>query len=307
MERTQNRIYFLDYLRGFMILLVVLDHSMHAYSERYGKAFFFQDIDRSTFIDILHLHNDAIMMPFMFFLAGLFVLPSLQRRGYLSYLHERILRLVIPFVFGVFLISPFMTFHKFIIRKDLDSTFTDFWWNHYIRWQDMPFENLSQGGFWFLYYLFILTVGALILYAVIPKIFNAIGSGIQWCVKRPVTGFIIVGVILAVILSLSDLNWGAPWWIGFKPVFHVRGSRFIAKILFFVLGIGVSQSGLLQNQIFLSRLAASWKPWLGLACTITIMYIAFTLVYFNDGAYNDEFRSYVHSDEYVSWNDDQAW
>ena len=305
LNRTQQRIYFLDYLRGFMVALVVLDHSMHAYSQHFGEVFFFQDLERSLFIDVLHMHNDAIMMPFMFFLAGIFILPSLQRRGYIDYLRERIVRLIIPFVLGILFITPFMKFHKSIIREGLTTNFLDFWLNHYITWQDTPFENLSQGGFWFIYLLFVLTIGALIIQALIPQFFKLVGSGVRWCFTRPIKGFIFIGILLALILTLSDLTWGAPWWIGFKPVFHVRGARFIVKILFFILGIGVSQSGLLNDEPYLNKLSNSWCLWLSLSLCIMGSYIFIALTYFHDGAYNNEFMRYVSKVD-STWFDEQA-
>jgi glucan biosynthesis protein C len=303
MERTKDRIYFLDYLRGFMVLLVVLDHSMHAYSQHYGRFWFFPDVERSTFIDVLHLHNDAIMMPFLFFLAGMFVLPSLKRRGYLSFAKERFLRLVVPFVFGIFFITPFMVHHKGIIRDGLQQSFLDFWYDHYIRWENAPFENVSQGGFWFLYYLLVLTVGLVVINAIFPRAITALGGFVRWCVQKPSRGFMVLGFILALILGGSDLMWGAPWWIGFKPVFHVRGSRFIAKLFFFLLGAGFREAGLVQDQAFLNRLSQSWKTWTALALSILGIYIAYTLVFFDTGAYSDAIR--YHFFQGGTWDD--AW
>jgi hypothetical protein len=303
MERTKDRIYFIDYLRGFMVLLVVLDHSMHAYSHRYANFWFFPDIDRSTFIDVLHLHNDAIMMPFLFFLAGMFVLPSLKRRGYLSFAKERFLRLVIPFVFGIFFIAPFMIHHKMIIKDGLQQGLFEFWWHHYIRWEETPFENLSQGGFWFLYLLLVFTVGLVLIHICFPKAIEALGSFVSWCTHKPIAGFLVVWGMLAIILGVSDLIWGAPWWIGFKPVFHVRGSRFIAKALFFLLGAGFSQAGFLQDKEFLNRLSAQWKTFSMLALIIFGLYITYTVVFFDQGAYSDRIR--YHFYDGGTW--DEAW
>ncbi len=294
--RTKNRIYFLDYLRGFMVLLVVLDHSMHAYSQHYAKFWFFPDVDRSTFIDVLHLHNDAIMMPFLFFLAGMFVLPSLQRRGYLVFLKERFVRIVLPFIFGIFFISPFMVYHKHVIRDNLDQGFLDFWNNTYLRWQDVPFENVSQSGFWFLYLLFILTLGLLVIRAFFPRLLDGLANFARWCTNKPIQGFLTIGIVLAVILGLSDLTWGAPWWIGYKPVFHVRGSRFIAKMFFFLMGASFSHAGLMQDQKFLERLSQHWKVWVTLAAAILLAYITYTLCCFDTGAYSSSIpiRSFLN-------------
>ena len=46
------------------------------------------------------------LMQFMFFLSGLFVWPSLRRKGLWGFVAHRLVRLGIPFVIGVYLVMP---------------------------------------------------------------------------------------------------------------------------------------------------------------------------------------------------------
>lgn len=293
-SRTRDRFLFIDYLRGFMVLLVVLDHAMHPYSNRFSWLWFFPDNEGSLFFEVWHLHNDAIMMPFLFFLAGMFVIPSLERRGLVSFLKERFMRLVIPFVFGVTFISPFLSYFKKKVREGLDLSFFDFWWGTYIRWEDAPFQNFVQGGFWFLYFLVVLTLTLLVLHYVIPRFVEGLGALVRFLVAKPVRGFLLVFFLSALILGLSDLCWGAHWWFGFKPVFHVRRARFIIKIFYFFLGAGVSSAGLLHMPALLKALKTHWHKWVGVAVLFGVMYMGYSLSFFEEGAYNNDLRLFLY-------------
>lgn len=100
MSKSQERIYYLDYARAFFIFLVVLDHSLHAYSENFGWLFFVKDSERDVFWDVIHLICYLVMIPGLFFLAGIFTPGSINRRGVFRYFEERIVRLLIPMAIG---------------------------------------------------------------------------------------------------------------------------------------------------------------------------------------------------------------
>ncbi|OJX12234.1 MAG: hypothetical protein BGO77_03535 [Caedibacter sp. 37-49] len=284
-----NRHVFIDYLRGFLVALVVLDHACHAYTEYYSKFWFFPDFETSIFFDIFHLHNDSFMMPSLFFLAGLFVLPSLQRRGYLSFAKERFLRLIIPYLVGLPLISPLLSYPRYLLNENANISYwqylTEVWVN-----------RLQAGPFWFLYYLVLLSTIAVILYAVVPKLFIFIGRFASWLIEKPLRGFAIFALMSAIILGISDLIWGAPWWIGWwadYKFFYVRGSRFILKAFYFFLGAGFSQISILNNKVFWENLGNNWQKWALFTLGVALCYMSYTLSYFNEGAYSDHIRYYV--------------
>lgn len=91
----------LEYLRGFIVLLVLLLHSVLAYAVLWpAQSRTFEifpapivDSQRWEGFDVLTTFNDTIFMALMYLLSGLFVWPSLKRRGGAGYLRERALRL----------------------------------------------------------------------------------------------------------------------------------------------------------------------------------------------------------------------
>jgi len=287
-KSTQGRILYLDYLRAFLVVLVVLDHSMHAYSEHFQNFWFIQDPSVSSFIDILHLHNDSFMMPSLYFLAGIFVFPSFLRRGFTSFLKEKFLRLGIPFLLGVPTLNAVISYGKFYVSQDYAYTgwnFWEFYKNYYI-------QNPIPGVFWFLAYLLALTTFAILLYLISPKIIEALSSFVKWLIRRPVLGFVLFSFLSVLILGISDLIWGAPWWIGFWKVFYVRAARFILKILYFLIGCGFGYAGIHMSQDLIKRLEESWQRWILLMIISGVLYLGYTLSYFYEGVFSDDIRLY---------------
>ena len=271
---------FIDYIRGFMILLVVLDHAMHAYSPHYKKFWYLQDIGGETFFDVWHMHNDAIMMPMLFFLAGLFVLPSLKSRGLKSFIKQKAVHLGIPFALGVLVFVPPQTFVKYLLKTDISMSFMTYYTDVFLQ------GEMQASGFWFLYYLVVLTTIAVAIYYVAPIILKACASFAQRLVEKPLRGLLVVSGIAAVILTLSDIIWSPFYWIGFQKIFYVRGSRFLAKAFFFFLGIGLSMSEILKNTKFLETLSKHAFPLVMWTLVVGAAYVVFTLTYYHLGAYD---------------------
>jgi glucan biosynthesis protein C len=106
-------------LRGFTILIVVAFHAVLAYlgsqpaspapfdsPPYHWKAFPILDPERWFGFDLFCASQYVYLMHFMFFLSGLFVWGILQRKGPKRFLYDRLLRLGLPFVIGVYVLMP---------------------------------------------------------------------------------------------------------------------------------------------------------------------------------------------------------
>src|SRR5205823_4017509 len=101
------------------------------------------------------------LMPFMFFLSGLFVWPSLSRKGRRVFLHERFLRLGVPFILGVYLLMPVAHYPVYRITA-VDPSWSAFW----SHWMTLPFS--PNGPLWFLWQLLVLDCAAAAFYRFTP-------------------------------------------------------------------------------------------------------------------------------------------
>ena len=64
------------------------------------------DSDRWAGFNVLTLFNDAFFMSLMFLLSGLFVWPSLKRKGVGHFLRDRAFRLGLPYLALIFILMP---------------------------------------------------------------------------------------------------------------------------------------------------------------------------------------------------------
>src|SRR5208337_3802919 len=109
----------LGYLRTFAVILVLAHHTSLAYfptvplkrtsllvQPRLWKAFPILDSHRWTGFAILAVFNDMFFMSLLFFLSGLFVCNSLERKGTRTFIRDRMLRLALPFIFAAALVAP---------------------------------------------------------------------------------------------------------------------------------------------------------------------------------------------------------
>src|SRR5882762_10441639 len=98
---TPVRIAAFDRARTFIILLVLLHHSVVNYTY-FGSG----DKMRWLGFDLVVLFNDSFFMACMFFISGLFVHDSLARRGPGNFLTSRAWRLGVPFAISIFVVTP---------------------------------------------------------------------------------------------------------------------------------------------------------------------------------------------------------
>lgn len=311
-----QRLVWLDFLRTFAFSLLILDHAAHAYAEHFGRFHFFKDFERGLLGDILYLHNNSIIMPLLFFVFGVVLFPALQKKGLGSFVKDRVLKLGLPYLIGIPLIVPLLVFPRYQFLTNPLMSYTEFW-------QDVYFQEKLQGGgpFWVLYCLALFTFVAVLADKLLPFLRPFLGRLILKGAQNPLPGMGVFIGISVLILGLSDLKWGAPWWIGFghlevagetwrlvldkiMNLFHLQGSRFLLHALYFIAGIGVSASGLLTHQAFWSRVSRRWPLWLSLMVISGAAYISYTLLYFEKGAYSDVVHRAVRFGG-VSWGD--AW
>jgi peptidoglycan/LPS O-acetylase OafA/YrhL len=135
--RTE-RIPAFDYLRSFGVLLVLLHHAALAYvtfgylNPEDPTATFSPIVDSAKWagFDLVVLLNDTFFMPLLFFVSGLFVWQSLERKGAARFLLGRLTRLGIPFLIGVVVLIP-VAFYATVLEIELvyglSQGFGEFW------------------------------------------------------------------------------------------------------------------------------------------------------------------------------------
>src|SRR5262249_36876227 len=98
----------------------------------------------------------VVLMPFMFFLSGLFVWTSLTRRSTWTFLRDRLVRIGIPFIIGVYVLMPIAYYPAYRLGAAA-PTWSGFW----AQWTALPFW--ASGPLWFLWQILVLDITTAVL------------------------------------------------------------------------------------------------------------------------------------------------
>jgi hypothetical protein len=211
----------------------------------------------------------VFLMPFMFLLSGLFVWPSLVRKGARAFLYNRSLRIGVPFVVTLCLLMP-VTFYPAYRITAIDPSWSAYW----TQWMELPFW--PDGPLWFLWQILLLDFAAAALFRFTPRAGEFLGRLSIGAGEFPGRYFIGFAVISALAyLPLASIF--KPWdWGQFGPFSFQPGRLLHYTVYFFAgLGIGVNgiERGLLRSDGMLAR---RWALWLGLALVAFLAWMGVT-------------------------------
>ena len=257
----------LSNLRGFAIVMVVAFHSCIAYLISQPDAALAFDvppygwranpiIDSARWLgfDLFCAFQYSYLMQLMFFLSGLFVWPSLSRKGGGKFLYDRVLRLGVPFAIGLYLLMPVAYYSVYRVTA-VDPSWSAFW----SHWIALPFW--PSGPMWFLWLLLVFNVAAAGLFWLAPRAGEALGELSAKAGSHPGRFFIaLVSVLALAYLPLATVF--EPWqWMQFGP-FAFQPSLAPQYVIYFFAGLGVGaygfDQGLLEGDGVLARRWARW-------------------------------------------------
>jgi peptidoglycan/LPS O-acetylase OafA/YrhL len=263
----------LGYLRAILIVLVLVHHTAVAYllpvtpPPASSLVEYLHSIRAiSPVIDVVHsrlfffvaLFNDRFFMPLMFFLSGLFVWGSLQRKGRLVFFRDRIIRLGIPFVVMVIL-APFTYYTSYLQTRT--STGPISFWHQWMSLGDWP-----TGPAWFLWLLLAFDIVVITLSVLTRGRSDFLDKMPSAVMRRPATLFWLLVVISAVsyipMTTMYDPN--LSWW-HWGP-FSFQTTRVFLYLVYFLVGVilgrhGTQRTFLVSNSI----LARRWPIWVAAA------------------------------------------
>lgn len=246
-------------------MLVLIHHSVIAYT-------YFGHTDRQSFLgfDGVVLFNDSFFMSAMFFLSGLFVWPSLRRKGTGWFLRDRWWRLGLPFIVAALILMP-MAYYAVELRQH-DISFTAFWW------KTVTVGPWPSGPAWFVWVLLAFDVLAAVVYRAAPACIEAIGRLSLAGFARPGLFFLALLVGSIIVYVPAVLYFSASRWFTVGPV-AIQASRILLYLLYFFAGVGIGtvrfDQGLLAGD---GGLARRWPVWLAATiaaygCIIGLVYV----------------------------------
>lgn len=255
------------YLRAFITMLVLAHHAVLAYhpfapaaplslvaEPRWWQAFPVVDTQRWSGFAVLVGFNDMFFMALMFFLSGLFVWQSLERKGGGSFLRDRMVRLGLPFLGAAALIAPLAYYPTYLQSRSAGGQ-GGFW--H--QW--LSLGNWPSGPAWFVWVLLAFDGAAAALFLLWPNWATALTRFTSGADRRPAILFALLALISAAAYVPLAVVFNSMRWSAFGP-FAFQTSRILHYFAYFLFGAGVGAYGLDRGLLAQEgKLARRWPLW----------------------------------------------
>ena len=155
------RRYYIDNLRWMVILLLIPYHAAQAWNTWGEPNYIFFEGNRA--ISSIIVTFSPFIMPLLFLFAGMSTRFALKKRSIGRFVVERVTRLLVPFLFGVAVFVPVMTYLAHKYNYGYSGGFIEHYcvfFTHLTDWTGAD-GAFSLGQFWFLLYLFVISLVAL--------------------------------------------------------------------------------------------------------------------------------------------------
>jgi surface polysaccharide O-acyltransferase-like enzyme len=142
------REYGLDWLRVFAFAVLILYHTGMVFV---SWEFHIKNGETSKALEWAMLLANRWRLPLLFLISGAAVFFSLRRRSYGQFVKERLRRLLIPVVFGMFVIVPPQIYFE-RLHQGATYSYAE-WYPTVFEFQSYPQGSLSWHHLWFVVYI----------------------------------------------------------------------------------------------------------------------------------------------------------
>jgi glucan biosynthesis protein C len=198
-----QRLFFLDHLRSTLMILVVLHHVALVYGASLDGYYYveppFGDASAFRALLIFALVNQAWFMGAFFLVAGYFTPGSVDRKGPIAFLKDRLVRLGIPLALFFFVLGPISCIGYFLMPADLTGITTPLTWGSY--WHAYP-ALLGMGPLWFVAMLLIFSLA----YAAWRALTRNRSAASAHALEPAAPGYASVGAFILVLALASYLT-----------------------------------------------------------------------------------------------------
>jgi surface polysaccharide O-acyltransferase-like enzyme len=145
----KNRLYFIDHIRVFAFLLLILFHSALPFVNYNWEV---KNEQKSEILLSIVLWFHQWRLPLLFFISGVGIYFSLKTRNILKFILERFRRLFIPLVFAMLFTIPIQVYVEYLQKGRVTGSYFEFYpsvWN----FVPYPDGSLTWSHMWFIVYL----------------------------------------------------------------------------------------------------------------------------------------------------------
>lgn len=230
----EERLTGFDSLRCYMILCVIMLHAAMTYMAYVPRYWYVKDNGNSLLFTCLVVLLDSFPMTLLFFLAGFFAPPSLEKHGVRRFALGKIRRLGFPWIIGVAVVAPLFAHASYKAYALPSKSWLDFLWNDFLgAWY-------QQGVYWFL--------GTLLFFMLCYAHFHRfIRQGVG--AKAILSAVFVCTVAGYAVCSIFLMPAGE--WLNIGYVLYFQPARITGYAAMFVAGAFAC-----KNDLF----AGKWRP-----------------------------------------------
>jgi len=248
------RLYYVDWLRVFAMVGIFFFHNARFY-DVFGD-WHVKNASTNFGASALIGFMDPWIMPLFFLIAGAGTYYSLKSRRVRQFIQERSLRLLIPLIFGMFIIVMPQAYFEAVSHGELTGTSFFGYYPEYLT----TLSELNWFHLWFLAYLFVFSLVAL-------PVFRPFGKAAKSVIARAAAVLNKSWTLLPLlVLSIAGIDmlitptgfWGnrdhGGWSILSYALFFILGYllfsdtrllEIVKRLRWYFLGAGIILSGLL--------------------------------------------------------------
>jgi hypothetical protein len=264
---SKPRLLYIDNLRILLTILVIMHHLAIGYGgpgdwpyREPGEMGMVSTILITLFLAI----NQSFFMGFFFMISSYFTPASYDRKGAWPYLKDRLIRLGIPLLFYMFVITPLLSY---VLARfyGYQGSLGDYL-NRFLQ----DFQGLTVGSLWFVAALLIFSI-FYVLWRLLPMPSITLDPNEG---KAPsnlaIAGFaLVLGLLTFVVRIWLPVGWAAP-------VLNFQLAHFVQYIALFIVGILAY-----RGNWFESLTAAQGKTWFRM---VLILLVLFPILFVAAGA-----------------------
>lgn len=246
-QTQENRILFLDNTRYLIIVFVVLLHAAASYGTILPWWYVRDAAANTIFFDIVDVIIDVFAMPVLFFIAGYFALPNIQKKGTSLFLKDKFRRLGIPWLICVIFLAPIIKYIDHYTHSSSQQllSYGQFW----ITWLNrasafhtgyLDGKCFDQFDYWFISLLLFFFIIFAIIYTLKKRFFPS--SYIQEKTHSRKTMLLVMLLAWFLSMVIGGISTTIPYpypdpWAIIAGFLQFQTWRLATYIICFALGI----------------------------------------------------------------------
>lgn len=240
-----KRLHYLDNLMIFLSILVVLHHVSIGYGTMGGWCYVTPEKltgPAQVIFSALSGVEASFSMSLFFFISAYLTIPSLDKKGAGKFIKARLIRLLIPLLFVMIILSPSVSYYA-----ELHNDSTTLSWFNYVLKQNLSPPNTSHT--WFILVLIVFELLYVIYWRYIRPNYS-ISKQFSNSIPSHTNIFIVIIFLFVLTITLRQINPLGKHFLG------LEFANFAPYVLMYTLGILVYRKQWLHT--LPEKIAKTW-------------------------------------------------